>query len=207
MSQTMKEVFAERFRAMRKKKDWNQEEMAKKLEISRQAIVNYEQGKRIPDIEVLARIVTTCECSAYYLLGLQNEMNDKFAHMTDSVQLSEDALFYIDLFGDHIDIINKALTSEDFWDFAYCLAEIATGKALINQYDHRNPGDYIDFLKYQAHLHIDAMITNAFKQGEQYVDKEEMKEIAEKWSKREKRFLRMQVKSKHNLGGNQNGEQ
>lgn len=202
MSQPMKETFAERLKAFRGKKKLSQDALANELGISRQAIINYEQGKRIPDIDVLAKIIAAYGCSAYYLLGFQNEMNDQYAHMTDSIQLSEDAISWIDLNSGRIETLNNALTNEDFWDYIFILSEITTGAVLIDQFNHRMASDYIDFIKYRAHKHIEAMIEAAWKQGCQNVDKDKLEQARKKWSNESNRYMRMSAKLKQKRENN-----
>ncbi|MDD6466948.1 MAG: helix-turn-helix transcriptional regulator [Erysipelotrichaceae bacterium] len=61
---------------MRKKENITQEEMAKKLNVSRQAISNWENGRNLPDVEMLIEISKTFHISLDELLLKGEDMND-----------------------------------------------------------------------------------------------------------------------------------
>lgn len=73
----------ERIREERIKKDINQPELAKMLNISKQTVSNWENGKRTPDIDTLETLAKFFDVSTDYLLGisdiknsdLENELN------------------------------------------------------------------------------------------------------------------------------------
>lgn len=58
-----------RIRELRKARGWKQEDLARELQTSRQAIGNYETGFRAPDIDTILRLCEVFACSADYLLG------------------------------------------------------------------------------------------------------------------------------------------
>ena len=68
-----KTIFSEKPKELRRKKGYTQRQLADKLEISFQAISTYEQGKSVPQSDVLAQIAQKLEVSADYLLGLTEE--------------------------------------------------------------------------------------------------------------------------------------
>ncbi len=57
---------------LRKQRMWLQDDLAKKLNVSRQAISNYETGERGLDSETIAKLCEIFACSADYLLGLSD---------------------------------------------------------------------------------------------------------------------------------------
>lgn len=69
----MKESFGKRLSELRKKKGWTQEQLAKKLNVSPQAVSKWEKDVSLPDVGLLATIATTFETSIDYLLGHQSE--------------------------------------------------------------------------------------------------------------------------------------
>lgn len=65
----IKNCFQERLRELRKGKGFTMEKMADELGISSGSISNYENGQRLPDIEVAAKIADYFGVSIDYLLG------------------------------------------------------------------------------------------------------------------------------------------
>jgi transcriptional regulator with XRE-family HTH domain len=55
--------FSEQIREIRKENYLTQEEMAARLHVTRQAISNWENGKNLPDIEMLMEISRTFQVS------------------------------------------------------------------------------------------------------------------------------------------------
>ncbi len=62
-------MLAKRLRTLRKNMDITQNELAKKLQITQQAIGYYETGKRQPDYASLEKLADFFDCSIDYLLG------------------------------------------------------------------------------------------------------------------------------------------
>ena len=62
-------TFAERIRALRKQSDMTQEEVADRLNVTKQTISQYERGLRRPDMESLEEISEFFNVSTDYLLG------------------------------------------------------------------------------------------------------------------------------------------
>lgn len=69
--QELQRIFSERFRSLRFP-DESQVEFAKRLEISRPTVAQYENGKRIADSDILVQICSKCSVSADWLLGLSD---------------------------------------------------------------------------------------------------------------------------------------
>ena len=69
----MKESFGKRLSDLRKKKNWTQEELAKKLNVSAQAVSKWEKDVSLPDVGLLSSIASTFDTSIDYLLGHHNE--------------------------------------------------------------------------------------------------------------------------------------
>jgi transcriptional regulator with XRE-family HTH domain len=67
----MKESVGKRLSELRKKKGWTQEELAKKLNVSAQAVSKWEKDVSLPDVGLLGSIASTFETSIDYLLGHQ----------------------------------------------------------------------------------------------------------------------------------------
>lgn len=61
--------FATKLKGLRDIRGWSQEELAKRLKVSRSTIGNYEQGTREPRFEDLEAIADVFNCPMSYLLN------------------------------------------------------------------------------------------------------------------------------------------
>ena len=92
-TETRLPIFRERFIKLRTEMDMTQKEFADHIGISRPTVGFYESGKRIPDVDVLCKICTTCKVSSDYLLGLSGIRNNKNREVTAvDLGLSERAI-------------------------------------------------------------------------------------------------------------------
>lgn len=64
--------FPERLKYLRKEKELTQDELAKRLEISRSSLAMYEQGNREPDFETQESIADYFNVNLDYLMGRSN---------------------------------------------------------------------------------------------------------------------------------------
>jgi transcriptional regulator with XRE-family HTH domain len=78
---------ANRLTRFRKEKKLTQEALAKIVGVSRPTMVNYENGKRKPDYEILQRIADALDVSIDMLLG--REENEVMNKMKNDVPLDE----------------------------------------------------------------------------------------------------------------------
>lgn len=65
-------MFQEKIKELRLNKKFTQEQVAKKIGITRPAYTAYESGKRQPDFDTLQRIAELYEVSTDYILGRFN---------------------------------------------------------------------------------------------------------------------------------------
>lgn len=79
---------------LRRKKNLTQEELAKKVEISRAALSHYEKDRRDPDYDTLDKIADVFEVSADYLIGRTNkkELYNKVTVAGQEIKLATDEL-------------------------------------------------------------------------------------------------------------------
>lgn len=75
-------VLAEKIMELRKKKGWSQEELAEKLDISRQSVSKWESGASMPDIDKIILLSSLFGVSTDYLLKDEPE-EERFAENTD----------------------------------------------------------------------------------------------------------------------------
>lgn len=78
-------TFAERFKYLREKKGWTQDQAAEKLGISRSTIAGYEseEKNRIPREETLMKIADYFATSTDYLLGRTDSHNNENIDIKD----------------------------------------------------------------------------------------------------------------------------
>nr|WP_231701418.1 helix-turn-helix transcriptional regulator [Clostridium botulinum] len=65
----------DRLKYERLRKDLNQTEMAKLLNVSKQTVSNWENGNRIPDTLTLSKLADFFNCSVDYILGRSENRN------------------------------------------------------------------------------------------------------------------------------------
>ncbi len=74
---TCKQVFGKRLRELRKENGYTIEQFADMVGISKSTLGYYENDKRMPDIEILARIANVLNVNADYLIGRTNTTAQK----------------------------------------------------------------------------------------------------------------------------------
>ena len=65
----MAATFGERLTELRKKKNWTQDEVAKKLNVSAQAVSKWEKNVSFPDVTLLTQMAKLFDTTTDYLLG------------------------------------------------------------------------------------------------------------------------------------------
>lgn len=68
--------FGEQIKSIRQKENLTQEQFAMKLNVSRQAVSNWENNKNLPDIGMLIRMSDIFQISLDFLIKGENEMNN-----------------------------------------------------------------------------------------------------------------------------------
>lgn len=74
---TCEQVFGKRLKELRKEHGYTIEQFADMVGISKSTLGYYENDKRMPDIEILARIANVLNVSADYLIGRTNTTAQK----------------------------------------------------------------------------------------------------------------------------------
>ena len=62
-------MFSENLKALRKQKGVTQEELASRLHVVRQTVSKWEQGRSVPDADLLVRLAEVLETTVAVLLG------------------------------------------------------------------------------------------------------------------------------------------
>lgn len=94
---TCVEVFGKRLKELRKAKGYTIEQFADMVGISKSTLGYYENDKRMPDIEILARIADKLNVNADYLIGRTNTTAQKGRQKTvcEFTDLSDRAAEYL----------------------------------------------------------------------------------------------------------------
>lgn len=92
--------FPQKLKKLREEANLTQTQLADKILVSRGAISFYENGDRIPDIEVLARIANEFHVSTDWLLGLSETRSTdaQMRQVCDFTGLSENAIKWLRYF-------------------------------------------------------------------------------------------------------------
>ena len=108
----MDNTLENRLKSLRKENGYTQEDVAKKLGLTKSAYGYYEQGKTVPDAHTLSKLANIFDVSTDYILGLTDEEKPKkeiknattiAAHrLGDVEQLPDDA---IDEINNYIDLM------------------------------------------------------------------------------------------------------
>ncbi|WP_019392738.1 helix-turn-helix domain-containing protein [Priestia filamentosa] len=86
-------IFSQRLKKERINKGWSQEELAKKLFVSRQSISKWENGQNYPSIEIIIKISDLFNVTIDELLRSDEELTEKV--IKDSKQLAHPKLKFM----------------------------------------------------------------------------------------------------------------
>ena len=94
---TCEQVFGKRLKELRKEHGYTIEQFADMVGISKSTLGYYENDKRMPDIEILARIANVLNVSADYLIGRTNTTarKGKLKTMCEFTGLSDSAAEFL----------------------------------------------------------------------------------------------------------------
>ena len=73
----MDNTLENRLKSLRKENGYTQEDVAKKLGLTKSAYGYYEQGKTVPDAHTLSKLANIFDVSTDYILGLTDEEKPK----------------------------------------------------------------------------------------------------------------------------------
>lgn len=68
----MLDIFSDRLRGLRKRRNMTQNDLAERLEISPSTVSSYGRGTAFPPLPILIRLATILSVTTDYLLGLEN---------------------------------------------------------------------------------------------------------------------------------------
>ncbi|TDG00287.1 helix-turn-helix domain-containing protein [Paenibacillus piri] len=105
--------YGERIASLREKQFLTQEELSKKLGITRASLSHYENNRREPDYDTIVKIANLFNVSIDYLVGRTNDpqgvLDEEVRDFVDSLELSDGSI--LDKFALTID--GKKLTPEE----------------------------------------------------------------------------------------------
>lgn len=87
---------SEKLKQLRMEKGLTQSQLAKRLGVSPSAVGMYEQGRREPDGDLLARMASVLECSTDELLGVEhpNDVGDVIDHFARTLERQPGLMFH-----------------------------------------------------------------------------------------------------------------
>ena len=77
------ELFGLRLKTLRLQKDLTQNQLARKLDITRSSVSYYEKSAIYPSVEILIKICQYFDVSADFMLGLSDKKDFQISHLTD----------------------------------------------------------------------------------------------------------------------------
>lgn len=88
----------ERIRKLRQERNWSQVDLAKKLNVTKQSVSNWENDNIQPSIEMLVKLARVFSVSTDYILGLEERRYLEVTGLTDE-EMSHIQLVIRDLAG------------------------------------------------------------------------------------------------------------
>lgn len=77
-------MLSERLRKLRKDRNWNQVDLAKKLNVTKQSVSNWENDNIQPSIDMLVKLALIFSVSTDYLLGLDDRRYMEISNLTET---------------------------------------------------------------------------------------------------------------------------
>ncbi|MDE6312426.1 MAG: helix-turn-helix domain-containing protein [Lachnospiraceae bacterium] len=77
-------MIGDRIKLLRLSRNLNQVELAKKLNVSKQSVSNWENNNILPSVEIVTQLALFFSCSTDYILGIDDKRNFiEIAGLTD----------------------------------------------------------------------------------------------------------------------------
>lgn len=80
---------AEQIKSLRTKHNLTQNELAKKIGVTRQAYANYEQGTREPSMDIIKKLCVLFDCTSDELLEIDTPSDRNKVHINNSFNHSK----------------------------------------------------------------------------------------------------------------------
>lgn len=138
ISDKTKEVFAEKLKTLRLRYHLNQPQLAAKLDVTKNAVSNWEAGRAFPTLEILSRLCAVLNTSADELMGLPPKAfsGEELNHLMLYRQLSKydresvDGLIQSILHNDEVAFREACATQFERLSYAALPASAGTGMPL-----------------------------------------------------------------------------
>ena len=88
-------MLSEKIMDLRKQRGWSQEELASRLDVSRQSVSKWESAASVPDLDKIIRISEIFGVSTDFLLKDENEQKDLYEGSLSSVLYEEHQQYFI----------------------------------------------------------------------------------------------------------------
>ncbi len=88
-------MLSEKIMDLRKQRGWSQEELASRLDVSRQSVSKWESAASVPDLDKIIRISEIFGVSTDFLLKDENEQKDLYEGTLSSVLYEEHQQYFI----------------------------------------------------------------------------------------------------------------
>ena len=159
---SIRDIFSERLKALRKEIGVSQDVFAQRLGVARATLGYYEKGDRLPDIEFLDLVCSKTGCSMEYLMGYSENMkpsNDKIGSETGLSDKSIEVLSGVNI-SKNSDILNFLIEHPRFKELLRSMKILSyhsTGK-----YAELISASYREYKLYQASGIIREMCQDAY---------------------------------------------
>ena len=110
------DVFARRLKTARLDKGYTQLRLAEAIGRNKQAICNYENGRRYPDLLIICNIADCLDVSVDYLLGRITQEKIEYEAISEKTNLSTEAIRKLSeaYYHGYNDILSQLINTNDF---------------------------------------------------------------------------------------------
>ncbi len=119
MESLVKAEFPNRLKFLRKAIGATQEEMAHRLGITRQSLSLYEKGDRLPDIEILEKILSETGCSIDFLMGYSDSMSERLTDTVMRTEIDESAIMCLEDHWEYSELLSALFANDKFWNLIH----------------------------------------------------------------------------------------
>ena len=136
--------FSERVTALRKQAGWSQEELAQRLDVSRQAVSKWESGQVIPEVEKIVELSKVFDVTVDYLLKpseidelsvkteiLEQQQKQMLVREQKRTQISKNIMYSIGIYLIFFAVYFIGHFYFEIWNASVILAELLIATAIV----------------------------------------------------------------------------